>query len=459
MQKKNTLLSAISLLILSFTSFSQISEGPLGGGNLPVVDRIIAKVGENIILHSDIEVQKLQAMQEGYELDYMSECRILEEMLYQNLLIHQANLDSVVVSDGQVDGEMENRLRNIEMQIGGRQQLEEFYGKTYQEIKNEFRDVIRDRLVAQKMEQTITQEIKVTPRDVRRLFEEIPTDSLPMVNEQVSLQQIVVFPKVSQRDKNATITQLEKWRNDILRGTKSFEAVATMHSDDPGSAKQGGKIAASRGMMVKPFEAAAFSLNVGDISEVVETEYGFHIIQLVDRKGDDYVVRHILKIPEVDRSAFTQAAAVIDECVAKIEAGELTWEQAVAIYSEDEVSKQNQGTIINPYSGELFWDVAALGQIDKELHAQVNRMDEGFISQPMLFSDPQRRKEGIRIVRVKSRRPPHRANLKDDYTVIKRAAENRKKEEAIERWVNETIPTAYIRIDEKFRSCQYLYNW
>jgi len=459
MRKKNILLLTISSFLIIGSSFSQITEGPLGGGNQPIIDRIVAQVGENIVLHSDIEVQKLQAMQEGYKLDLSSECRILEEMLYQNLLIHQAGIDSVVVSDAQVDDEMENRLRNIEMQIGSREKLEEFYGKTYDEIKNEFREVIRDRLIAQKMEQTITQDVAVTPRDVERLFKEIPEDSLPMVNEQVSIQQIVVFPKVSQRAKSAAITQLEKWRNDIIRGTRSFEAVATINSDDPGSAKQGGRIEASRGMMVKPFESAVFSLNVGDISEVVETEYGFHIIQLIDRKGDDYVVRHILKMPEVDRSAFTLAAAIIDECSGKIQSGEMTWEEAVLVYSEDENSKQNQGTVINPYSGELHWDIEALNEIDQALYAEIARMDIGGVSQPMIYTDQQRRKEGVRIVRLRDRTQPHRANLKDDYTVIKKAAENRKKENAIEEWVNATIPSAYVRIDEKYSRCDYLYNW
>lgn len=428
-------------------------------GGMQTVDRIVGQVGDNIILYSDIEMQKMQAMSQDVPIDQFTDCRILEELLYQNLLVANAKLDSIEVADAQVNGEMENRLRQIEQQIGGRQELEEFYGKTYSEIKTEFFDVIKERLLAQEMERIITDDVRVTPRDVERFFDEIPTDSLPMVNEQVALQQIVVFPKVSQRDKNEAIDKLNRWRNDVVRGVKDFKVLATMNSDDPGSAKEGGLIEASRGMMVKPFEAAAFSLNIGEISEVVETQYGFHIIQLVDRKGDDYTVRHILKIPEVDRSAFSQAAALIDECSKRLRDGDITWNEAVLEYSEDEFTKQNQGNLTNPYTGELYWDVAGLSQIDQEMGSALTRMEIGELTEPMIYEDRQRRKEGVRIIRLRDRTQPHQANLTDDYTFIKRAAENRKKEEGIQKWVNEESKETYINIDEKFSHCDYLYNW
>ena len=449
---------SISFIVL-FTGGLNAQIQDRNPGGMQTVDRIVGQVGDNIILYSDIEMQKMQAMSQDVPIDQFTDCRILEELLYQNLLVAKAKLDSVEIADAQVNGEMENRLRQIEQQIGGRQQLEEFYGKTYNEIKTEFFDVIKERLLAQEMERIITNDVRVTPRDVERFFNEIPTDSLPMVNEQVALQQIVVFPKVSQRDKNEAIDQLNRWRNDLVRGVKDFKVLATMNSDDPGSAKQGGLIEASRGMMVKPFEAAAFSLNIGEISEVVETQYGFHIIQLVDRKGDDYTVRHILKIPEVDRSAFSQAAALIDECSKRLRDGDITWNEAVLEYSEDEFTKQNQGNLTNPYTGELYWDVAGLSQIDQEMGSALTRMEIGELTEPMIYEDRQRRKEGVRIIKLRDRTQPHQANLTDDYTFIKRAAENRKKEEGIQKWVNEESKETYINIDEKFSYCDYLYNW
>lgn len=449
---------SISFIVL-FTGGLNAQIQDRNPGGMQTVDRIVGQVGDNIILYSDIEMQKMQAMSQDIPIDQFTDCRILEELLYQNLLVAKAKLDSVEIADAQVNGEMENRLRQIEQQIGGRQQLEEFYGKTYSQIKTEFFDVIKERLLAQEMERIITEDVRVTPRDVERFFNEIPTDSLPMINEQVALQQIVVFPKVSQRDKNQAIDQLNRWRNDVIRGVKDFKVLATVNSDDPGSAKQGGLIEASRGMMVKPFEAAAFSLNVGEISEVVETQYGFHIIQLIDRKGDDYTVRHILKIPEVDRSAFSQAAALIDECSKRLRDGEISWNEAVLEYSEDEFTKQNQGNLTNPYTGELYWDVAGLSQIDQEMGSALTRMEIGDLTEPMIYEDRQRRKEGVRIIRLRDRTAPHQANLKDDYTFIKRAAENRKKEEGIQKWVNQESKGTYIRIDEKFSFCDYLYNW
>lgn len=449
-------ISGITLLS-SLHGFGQIDRRNPDG--MEVVDRIVAQVGDNIILYSDIEMQKLQAMSQDIPIDMDTDCRIIEELLYQNLLLEHAKKDSLQVSDAQVNADMENRLRMIQQQIGGRDKLEQFYGQTYAEIKDEFRDVIRDRLLAEQMEHQITSEVSVTPRDVRRFFNEIPADSLPEIDVQVALQQIVVFPKVTQRDKDAVIDQLNRWRNDIIRGSKSFQAVATMHSEDPGSAKEGGKIEATRGMMVKPFEAAAFSLKVGEISEVVETQYGFHIIQLVDRKGDDYVIRHILKTPEVDRSAFSQAAAVIDECAKRLRDEEITWAQAVTEYSEDEMTKQNQGSIVNPYTGELHFDVRQLQQIDPEVYNAVVRMQEGDISEPLMYLDRSSGKEGVRILRLRDQIEPHTINLEDDYNFIKKAALNRKREEAIEKWVNNNSDKILIKIDDKFSFCKYVYNW
>ena len=456
MLKINTVFVAINLLIGQMILAQPLNPQQDG---FAVIDRVVAKVGDNIILHSEIEIQKLQALEQGYQLGLDADCRILEEMLYQNLLAHRAKIDSLEISDAQVNAELEQRIRMMEGQVGGRRNLEKIYNKSISEIKDEFRGILRDRMLAEMMEEQITKDVRVTPREVRRFFEEIPRDSLPLVNEQVALQQIVIFPKVSERAKEEVKTQLRRWKSDIERGMKSFEAVAGAHSDDPGSRKQGGLIEASRGMMVRPFEAAAFALQIGEISDVVETQFGFHIIQLVDRRGDDYTIRHILKVPEPDRSAMSQAIAVIEEAVRRIEDGTLTWNEAIKEYSEDEMTRQNLGNIVNPYTGDLLWDMEALRQIDPQVHAALQRMDIGMISEPMVYEDAQRRKEGVRVIRLRDRVPEHTANLVDDFTVLKRAAENRKKEEVIEKWVNEMTAKTYIMMDNKFNTCRFLYNW
>lgn len=429
------------------------------GSEVKIADRIIAQIGNNIILLSDIENQKIQAIAQNIPIDKDTECFILEEMLFQNLLVNQAKVDSIEVSDAQVNAEMENRLRTIEAQIGSRQKFEEFYGKTYNQIKEEFRDIIRDRMLAQEMERQITKSVVVTPRDVKRFYSSIPKDSLPFINEHIAIQQIVIYPKITQDDKNKTISELRKYRQQVLDGQRDFGAIATAVSKDFGSARLGGKISATRGMMVRPFEAAAYSLNVGEISDVVETQYGYHIIQLIERKGDDYTVRHILLYPEVSRKSLMDAASLADECHGRLNSGELTWERAVSIYSEHEETKQNAGNVANPYTGEQYWDVQYINEIDPQIFGITNAMKLGQFSQPSLYEDPQSRKEGVRIVRLRDRTEPHVANLKDDYSFIQRAAENKKKEDAISQWVNQNLRNAYIRIDEKYKGCPYQYSW
>lgn len=452
------LLIAITNLWIVPSTHAQIIGGDLGG-ETKTVDRILAQIGNNIILLSDIENQRIQALSQNTELNKDSECFMLEEMLYQNLLVNQAKLDSIEISDGQVNAEMENRLRTIETQIGGKQKLEEFYGKTYTQIKDEFREIIRDRLLAQEMERQITAEVLVTPRDVKRFYNDIPTDSLPYINEHIAIQQILIYPKITQKEKTEAIEKMREWRRDVISGARSFEALATIHSKDLGSARQGGKISASRGMMVRPFEAAAFSLEVGEISDVVETQYGYHIIQLVERKGDDYTVRHILTYPEVSRQSLMDAAALMDECYERLKKGEITWEQAVKAYSEDEETKQNSGNVANPYTGEQYWDVQYINEIDPQIFGLTNSLKVGQFSQPSLYEDMRNRKEGVRIVRLADRTKPHVANLSDDYSFIQRAAENKKKEDLIANWVNDNLRNAYIRIDENYKECPFRYDW
>lgn len=454
---KKSILFVIISFGMSFTGTSQIVSN--SESSEKIIDEIIAQVGEFPILLSDIEAQRLQMKGEGLDVDEKTNCSLLEELLYQNLLLNQSKIDSLEMSDAQVNAEMENRLRTLEQQIGSREKLEQFYGKTYTQIKEEFREIIRDRLLSQEMERQIIADVEVSPSEVRSFFNTIPSDSLPYINEKISIQQIVIYPKITQASRNAVIEKLNGWRADIQAGNRSFSAVATIHSEDQGSAKDGGKIEATRGMMVKPFEAAAFSLEVGQISDVVETQYGYHIIELISRKGDDYTIRHILLTPEVGRQELRDAATLMDECYAKLKKHEITWDEAVKAYSEDDDTKQNQGNLSNPYTGEQFWDVANINQIDPQIFGLINGLETGEISSPGLYTDMKSRKEGVRVVRIKNRTEPHTANLKDDYNFIKKAAENNKKEEKIITWVNSKVGKTYIRFDEKYVSCDFRYSW
>lgn len=441
-------------LILSLTAFIRVGFAQ----ESVVIDKIIAQVGDEVILLSDIQAQKLQMIQAGMEVNKDSDCMLLEELMFQKLLINQALLDSIAVSDEQVDAEMENRLRMIEKQIGGRQKLEAFYGKSVSQIKKEFTEDIRNQLLAQEMERTITSDIKVSPRDVEKFYKSLPPDSIPYINSQLSFQQIVYYPEVTPDDKKAAFVKLQEIRKDILNG-KSFSTQARIHSMDPGSAQLGGEIKATRGMMVKPFESAVFSLEPGEVSEVFETTYGYHIVKLIERKGDDYTCQHILIIPEFKPEAIEQAALKIDSCYKLLKEGKLSWNEAVIKYSNDEATMQNRGIITNPISGEQTWDMEDLNEVDQQIYLLTDKMEVGDISQPNLYVDLFERKQGVRIVRLMERTLPHQANLTEDYPLIQRAAESDKKQKTLSEWIQIKIQNAYIKIDPQMQDCGFRNVW
>ncbi len=444
------LIFTFSLICLSIFSINAQGE---------VIDKTVAQVGDKVILLSDIQGQKIQAVQAGMTVTAEMDCQIIEELMYQYLLLNQAKLDSVEVTDGQVDAEMEQRLRMIESQLGSRQKMEEFYGKTATQIKSEFRPIIKDQLLSQEMERQITEGISVTPREVREFFSTIPEDSIPLINAQLSFQQIVFYPEITDADNQRAREKLQEIRDNIIKEGKSFSTQARIHSMDPGSARLGGEIEGTRGMMVPPFEAAIFELTVGDVSEVFETTYGYHIVKLLERKGDDYKCQHILIIPEFASDALEKAAMSLDSCYRKLKANEITWNEAVLKYSNEEATMQNKGIITNPITGEQTWDMEDLNQVDQQIYLLTDGMETGDVSQPNLYSNLYDRKQGVRIVRLMNRTTPHKANLEADYSLIQRAAENDKKQKVINAWVTSKISNAYVRIEEDYHNCDFKNNW
>ncbi len=444
-----SLLIAVFVLHLSF-GYSQ---------NGKLVNKVLAQVGDNIILLSDIDFQKLQAKQSEMAVDFDFSCSVLEQLMVEELLVNQAKLDSIQVSDEQVDAEMENRLRLIEKQIGSREKLEAFYGKTTSQIKNEFRGLIKDKMLAQEMERMITGIISVTPKEVAEFFQSLPVDSIPFINMKLSFQQIVIYPDITEVDKKRAYEELKEVLDLILIGGKSFETMARIHSDDPGSASQGGKIAASRGMMVPQFESTVFKLGIGEVSEIIESEYGYHIIKLISRKGDDYECLHILNMPEFSNDAVNLASIKMEECYKKLDQNEITWNEAVVKYSNDDRTKQNFGIITNPITGDQLWDMEDLNQVDQQIYLLTDAMEKGDVTTPNLYVDIYERKQGIRIVRLMDRFDPHTANLDDDYTLIKSAAENDKKQRTMSSWVDGKISNAFIRVDDSYHKCNFVHPW
>lgn len=445
-----------SLLTFSLSLLTLFQSNAQGG---KTIDKIVAQVGDNIVLLSDIQGQKIQALQAGVEVTDELDCQVMENLMYQYLLLNQAKLDSIEISDQQVDAEMENRLRVIENQIGGREKMEEFYGKTVTQIKMEFRPIIRDQLLSQEMERTITSAVSVTPREVDKFYKNLPMDSVPLISAQLSFQQIVLYPEITDADKKIAFQELQEIRNKIIREGKSFSTQARIHSMDPGSASQGGEITATRGMMVPQFEAAVFNLEEGDISEVFESTYGYHIVKLIERMGDNYTCQHILIIPKFSNTALEDAAMRLDTCYNELKSGEIAWEEAVNKYSNDESTKQNRGIITNPITGNQMWDMEDLNQVDQQIYLLTDAMEKGDISQPNLYMNLFERKQGVRIVRLMKRTTPHRANMDDDYSLIKSAAENEKKQKIIADWTDSHISKAFVRIEDEYKNCEFTNNW
>ncbi len=445
------------LFVLAFTgSFAQPK----------LIDKVVAQVGDNIVLYSEIEGQKQSMKQNGVTPEDINECVILEQMLYNFLLVNQAELDSIQISDEQVDAEMENRLRLIESQMknvkdekGNPITIESFYGKTKLQIKEEFRATIKKRLQGQEVERGITSAIDVSPLDVENFFNSIPKDSLPYINSQLSFQQIAIFPKITKADKDLAFKQISDLRKQVASGKMTFCSAASFYSEDPGSAKACGKIEATRGAMVRPFEATAYSLKVGEISEVFETEFGYHFMQLIERKGDDYVVNHVLIAPKFSLDSLDASSKRMERCYEELKQNKITWEEAVKIYSNDVNTKENKGYITNPITGEIKWSVEQVNQVDPMMFQLTDGLELNQITSPLLYYDYNERKEAIRIVRVAERTKPHVGNLKDDYNLFRMMALEQKKQKAIANWTKTKISTAYIRIDDSFKDCKFENEW
>ena len=422
-----------------------------------VIDQVIAVVGSNIILESEVEAQYMQyKMQEGIKSGSGTQvkCSLLETMLYQKLLLNQAELDSVEVSDAQVEAEMDRRLRHYISMIGSPEKFEEFYQKSILEFKDELRDQVRELLKVETVQQTITADVNITPSEVKSFFRKIPNDSLPFINSEVELAQIVKLPPVNREEIEKVKNKLQELRYRVLNG-ESFATLAILYSEDPGSAKNGGELGLfGRGEMFPEFEAAAFTLKSGEVSEIVETEAGFHILQLIERRGEYINVRHILLRPKVSPLDLAKAKIELDSIAGLIKRGEYTFEEAVKKFSDDP-SKNNGGLLINPMTGTSLFDS---DQLDPKVFFVVDKLDVGEISAPVQFQT-QDAKDAYRILYLKSRTDPHKANLKQDWDKIQEWALEDKKQEAIGDWIADKSENTYIKINKEYDDCVFLNSW
>lgn len=419
------------------------------------IDKIVAVVGDEAILLSDIEAQAFQIEQQNGAKDPDLRCRVLEEVIIQKLLLNQADKDSVIASDGMVDDELNKKIRFFVNQIGSIEALEEYLGKSIIEIKDEFRERIRDQITIQQMQQQIAGEIKVSPAEVKAFYAEIPEDSIPFIESEIQVAQILAKPPVNDKERDRVKDELQEIRNKILGG-RSFASMAAFYSQDPVSAAKGGELGfVNRGDLVPEFEAAAFALKGNEISEIVESTYGFHIIQLIERRGETINVRHILLSPKASPEDLENARLKLDSLQRAIRLEEINFEDAALKYSADEETKNNAGLLINPASGSTWWEVS---QLDQSIFFAIDKLDIGEMSDPVMVREGEK-KTGYRILKLIARTEPHKANLKDDYQRIQQAAEGKKKEEKVNDWIKRKRSTFFIKIDPVYSDCAFQNDW
>ena len=434
---------SILLVIIFFTVNAQ-----------KTLDGVAAIVGEKIVLYSAIEGQAQQMKAQGYVGDETQlKCQIFEDLLYQKLLAYQAQIDSVDISEDEIVSAIDQRIQYFVSQIGSEQKLEEYFGKTIPQLREEFQSVFRDQMLAQRMEGRITADVKVTPDDVRKFYNNIPYDSLPILSAEMQISQIVVFPKVDIQEKQRLENKLLEFKTRIEAG-EDFKFLATLYSEDPGSARNGGELGfIGRGVLVPDFEAVAYRLQEEEVSDIVETKFGFHLIQMIARRGEQVNVRHILLKPSFSNASMNRAKSKLDSIVNLIQIDSITFEDAAFHFSEDE-SKNNGGLIINPQTGTSTFTI---DEVDPSIFFVVDKLTVGHISESVSFTSSDQRK-GYRALLLNKKTESHRANLKNDYDRIKMVAEQDLKNKASEKWMKKKIEETYILIKADYE-CSFKKNW
>lgn len=433
-----------------------------------VVDKVVAVVGKNIILQSDVENQYMQYRMQGNIEGNSSamRCAILEELLFQKLMLNQAEMDSLTISDNEVDAELSRRISELIGRAGSQEKLESIFNKTMSEIKDELRRLVREKSLQDKVRAEILSGVVVTPAEVKAFYRSLPVDSIPMVGAECEIMQIVKRPPVSIDQKLAVKNQLYEIRKRILEGESSFSTMAILYSEDPGSAKKGGELGfTGRGEFAPEFEATAFNLRDGEISEVIETEFGYHIIQLIEKRGDYVNCRHILLTAKVPVEALEQAQHELDSAAMLIRNGDMTFEEACKKFSDDD-SKTNGGYIVNPMAGGYRIGVQDIQELEeypgfaefKNLAFVIGKLNEGVVSDPLPMTTSDN-KDAFRLVMVKKKFDAHKANLEDDYWRIQTWALNQKNQEVIRDWIKDKAKKAFIRVDEDFVDCDFQFEW
>ncbi len=438
-----------SIFILTFIFTSQF----LFGQSI-VLDKVIAKVGSEIVLLSEVEEQYAYAAQQTGTDSPEFKCQILESVIGQKLIVHQAKLDSILVSSEEVESQLDQRIESVLRQMNGDEAFfEDYYKMTTEDMKDNLRDQQKQQMLAERMQATLMSDITVTPTEVIAFYESIPQDSLPYLNSEVEIGEIVYEPNVNEEEREIALKKAQDLRKQLMDGA-DFASLATEHSDDPGSGAQGGKLGfAKRGSYVPDFEAAAFSLGKDEISEVVETEFGFHIIQMLERRGNNISLRHILIKPTITQADLDQAKIELDSIRSNIIAGKISFGRAVSMFSSESAqSKNNSGRMLNPATGNTFFETKDL---PTNIYFEIENLKLLEISEPLEFKTP-RGETQYRLVQLQSQSKPHRASLEEDYSKIQNYAKENKKQEFFYNWINSKMKDTFIEVSAEYNGCPSL---
>ncbi|MDD2793169.1 MAG: peptidylprolyl isomerase [Sediminibacterium sp.] len=425
-----------------------------------VADKIVGQVGDKIILRSDIQntITDIRRQSQGQDNPNIpSECQVLESQLIRKALLLQAQKDSITVGDDEIEAELDNRIRQTIQQYGSKDILEEIAGKTVYQLKDDFREAFREQKLADQMQRKIVEAIKITPTEVKAYYNKIPKDSLPFYESEVEVSQIVIFPKANKDVEDYVSKQMYDYKKQAeALGAKKFEQLAKNYSEDPAVKENGGQYTLNRNdkFWDPAFLSGAFRLKEGQISPVIKSKFGLHIIMMISRSGDEAIVRHILRIPPVTDDEVNETKAKLDSIRSDIKAGKISFAEAVSKYSDDESSKFSAGA----FSGRDGSTFITLDMLDKEMIKPISTMKPGDISEPQIYLDERNRKV-VRIIYYKTRKEPHRENLKEDYNRIAQRALEEKKTSTLEKWFKDHIPTYYVLIDKDYSNCDGLEDW
>ncbi len=426
--------------------------------NGEVLDKVIAVVGGEILLKSEVDENIALLQSQSGNLPPDAECLILSQLLTQKLLVNQAKLDSLIVSDEEVDAQMNARFEQIlNLMNNDPKQFYDYYGMTISEAREKFRVDMKDQILAQRMQGEVVNRVRITPSEVISFFESIPKDSLPYFNSEVEIGEIIFYPEPNDDEKEKAKAKANELRTQIVDGGANFSELASLHSHDIGSARLGGDLGwQRRGQFVPEFEAEAYSLEKGEISEVIETEFGFHIIQLLDRLGNRIHTRHILIQAKITEDDINKAEEELKNVKMLLETDSITFSQAVKKYSNEKAqSYYNDGLMMNPNNGTTFFET---GELEVDVYFTIDTMEIGQISRPTKIISPQR-EVAFSLYKLVSVTEPHQANLKQDYSKIKMAALEEKKANATVGWVEKVISNTYIKIDKEYTDCEAMQPW